>query len=140
MLFHSAFRVPRVGRLDAVIPDLMWWIGASVLLVGSFLVVPADLPMFDLCLFHAVTGFPCPGCGLTRSLCCISHGAFGPAWTQNPFGYVLYPVLLAVFFWPLTGRSFAKAMSRFIKRRACSYGLLFLVTLMLTFDLWRISR
>ena len=35
---------------------------------------PADEPRFNLCLFRAVTGLPCPGCGMTRAFCALSHG------------------------------------------------------------------
>ena len=44
----------------------------------------------DICAFHALTGIPCPGCGMTRAFRAIGHGAFAQAWRLNPFAFPLY--------------------------------------------------
>jgi hypothetical protein len=94
------------------------------------------MPSTDLCLFHYLTGLPCAGCGLTRSICAISHGMFAQALTYNPFGYVFYAGLLWVLVWPAAARSVTPA--RLIASRRFQYGLLALALLMLSFNLWRI--
>ncbi|MHC5038921.1 MAG: DUF2752 domain-containing protein [Planctomycetota bacterium] len=47
------------------------------------------------CLFRALTGAPCPLCGLTRSFVSLSHGDFKAAFLFHPFGPVLYLAFIA---------------------------------------------
>jgi hypothetical protein len=51
----------------------------------------SELPGLVLCPFRAVTGLPCPGCGMTRAFCSIGHGEFTRAFGYNalaPFVFV----------------------------------------------------
>lgn len=51
----------------------------------------SDLPGVVLCPFRAVTGLPCPGCGMTRAFCSIGHGDFAGAFGYNalaPFVFI----------------------------------------------------
>ena len=68
---------------------------APVVLLVSFVMPSAGLPA-TLCWFHNVTGLPCPGCGLTRSLANISHGHPVDAFGYHPFGPLLYALLVAL--------------------------------------------
>lgn len=43
-----------------------------------------------VCLFNAVTGIPCPGCGLTRSLRLALRGNFAESFAMHP---LLLPTL-----------------------------------------------
>src|SRR3954467_15254793 len=43
------------------------------------------------CMFLKMTGCPCPGCGLTRSVMAMMHGQVGESLRWHPLG----PVLLA---------------------------------------------
>ena len=58
------------------------------------------LPMrgfsFSLCPFHWITGIPCFGCGLTRSVCSISSGHILAALEYHPFGLVAYALLIGL--------------------------------------------
>ena len=45
------------------------------------------------CLFHAVTGLKCPGCGVTRMCLALLRGDWGAAWAANPVLLILLPVL-----------------------------------------------
>lgn len=73
-------------------------IGAGGLVIAALL--PAggieDGPV--LCPFRALTGLPCPGCGLTRSWVYLMHGDIGSSLASNWFGPVLIlaVVVLAV--------------------------------------------
>lgn len=41
-----------------------------------------------LCLFRLVTGLPCPGCGITRSVVDLVHGDLAASLHHHPFGFV----------------------------------------------------
>jgi hypothetical protein len=49
--------------------------------------------LFPPCLFHAITGLHCPGCGLTRALHALLNGDLAGAWAMNP---LLLPGLFAL--------------------------------------------
>jgi hypothetical protein len=69
---------------------------AFAVLIGSFIMPPNGIG-FALCWFKNMTGLPCPGCGLTRSIACITHLHFGEAVHYHPFGPVVYVLaILAV--------------------------------------------
>ena len=49
-----------------------------------------------LCPFRAITGLPCPGCGLTRSWVYAAHGWWEQSIASNAFGLVLVAAVLAL--------------------------------------------
>ena len=51
-------------------------------------------PWLPGCLFHQMTGFSCPGCGMTRATCAVLHGHPGEALRLNALGMVLVPLTL----------------------------------------------
>ncbi len=59
----------------------------------------AHLP--SLCPFYALTGLPCPGCGLTRSFVCLGHGQFLQSLHWHPLGLALYGVCIGL--WAVRG-------------------------------------
>lgn len=83
------------------------------------------------CPMLLTTGFPCPGCGMTRAVLCVFLGKWENAFYLNPvsFGLALFlilfvifrylcgkdPVFLKVFFWILIGLVFVRYI----------YGMLF---------------
>ena len=54
------------------------------------------LPPFSLCLFHELTGIPCPGCGMTRALLCFGQLKIEQAVRFNPFSI---PLVIAMIFY-----------------------------------------
>jgi hypothetical protein len=68
----------------------------SVLVVLVSFVFPVSGLGFDLCVFHATTGLPCPGCGLTRGLSALSQGQFFAALQLHPFVFLLWPTFALV--------------------------------------------
>jgi len=73
---------------------------AFVVLGLSFIFCCDSLPSVDMCLFHAATGLECPGCGITRAFCAISHGQFALAWGFNPFAYPFYALAVIALLFP----------------------------------------
>ena len=40
----------------------------------------------DLCVFHRLTGWDCPGCGMGRSLALLIQGRWRDSWNMHPLG------------------------------------------------------
>lgn len=81
--------------------DLFLAIGATVVLLVSVFYAPDEPPGLSVCTFYTATGLPCPGCGLTRAFCCISHLRWGDAWSFNPFGFAWYAATLFLVIRPV---------------------------------------
>lgn len=47
-----------------------------------------------VCLTHAVTGFPCPGCGSYRALGLFMEGRWLEAWFMQPLMTLLYTAVV----------------------------------------------
>jgi hypothetical protein len=76
--FHWRPLIP--GEAD---PELLWGsaLGASALIAAAWL--RSDFPT-PLCSLHALTGIPCPTCGMTRATIALLHGDFAGALKWNP--------------------------------------------------------
>ena len=46
------------------------------------------------CFFRKVTGYDCPGCGMTRATYALLHGRIADAFRFNPVGMVLFPLAM----------------------------------------------
>jgi hypothetical protein len=55
-----------------------------------------DESLLPLCLFHALTGLHCPGCGTARALHLILHGRLWAGFRMNPLAVAAAPFLFAV--------------------------------------------
>ena len=75
------------------------------------------------CIFRSVTGFPCPGCGMTRAVFCIITLDIPSAAHYHPMVFFL-PILF-LFIWK-DGRLFRSC--RLNSAVLISIGVLFLVT------------
>ncbi len=56
-------------------------IALLALIAGRF---PPVVSLAPSCVFHALTGAPCPTCGGTRSIVLLSHGNVVSAFLMNP--------------------------------------------------------
>ncbi|MCB9597028.1 MAG: DUF2752 domain-containing protein [Sandaracinaceae bacterium] len=102
-----------------------WSTGLATVMLAISFALPAGgtglgIPM---CWLKALTGVPCPGCGLTRSITNISHLHFAEAALYHPFGFPLYLlalVLVVALVWPRARRAFVRLLIRndVIARRA----------------------
>lgn len=81
------------------------WGSLVALLLAACL--PPDGAGIPVCFFHAVTGLPCPGCGLTRALSSLIQGHPASAFSYHPFAFIVLPLfamLAAHNFLPLPVR------------------------------------
>ncbi|HEV2837474.1 MAG TPA: DUF2752 domain-containing protein [Pyrinomonadaceae bacterium] len=62
-----------------------------------FLFEPGRSGFFPVCVFRALTGLTCPGCGTTRALHEITHGHFKAAFMLNPLLLLASPFLIYAF-------------------------------------------
>jgi hypothetical protein len=58
-----------------------------------FFTDPATATVYPFCVFHALTGLYCPGCGSLRCLHQLLHGHFIEALDLNPLTVMLLPFL-----------------------------------------------
>lgn len=63
--------------------------------------LPGASQNYTLCLFHQLTGLPCPACGTGRGMVCILHGEFLQAWMFNPFSFIVLAFGLMAVTWML---------------------------------------
>ena len=102
----TGFR-PRRGALrpDAVLRAAIVAVFAAMLLSGvAFCCFGIDalalsLPL-PLCPFRAITGIPCPGCGMTHAFLLLSQLRVGEALAANAAA----PLLLAAMLWGMLRR------------------------------------
>jgi hypothetical protein len=107
---------------------------AVCLLLG--IVLP--LPLFPACFFKTITGISCPGCGLTRAICAISHGRIADAWHWHPFSFIFYGGALFIIFFPMLASFMQDSRSLMSRCNQASAKLaLPLVIAMILFWLWR---
>ncbi len=107
----------------------------GVLLVS--LVLPAGgFSGIDTCAFHSLTGLSCPGCGLTRAFCAISHGQYRDAWSLHPFSFPLYAAVLVGLGAPWLSHCFSAVTGR-KTTVALRLGFFTLAVAMLIYGGWR---
>jgi Protein of unknown function (DUF2752) len=95
-----AHLVPTAGLRAICSPGEVSWKGGvagSILALLYVYPLPA-LPHYGLCVFHWLTGSPCPFCGLTRSLSFLAHGRWDLAVSFHPLGPLVFGLLLALLF------------------------------------------
>lgn len=81
----------RISTADVVAAGGVAGIGVSFLLSPEHI---EDGPV--ICPFRALTGLPCPGCGLTRSWVYAAHGWWRESFAANAFGMVVVAALVAL--------------------------------------------
>ncbi len=67
-------------------------IGAAALLGGAYALVCSLLGFGIPCPFYTLTGWKCPGCGVSRMCLCLLRLDFSGAWRANPVLLALLPV------------------------------------------------
>lgn len=117
----------------------MFSLAAAAALLASFLLPPESLPGFEVCSFKSLTGLPCPGCGLTRGFCAVSHGRFAEATAFNAFSIPLYGLALLLLASPWLVRRFPGLAGRVAQRRLFRAGGV-LAAAMAVYGIWRMMN
>ena len=78
----------------------------ALLIIIAAAILLLILPSFYRCPFYAVTGIPCPGCGVTRGAYHLLHLDFARAWKANPCVYLVAIYAAGFFFCLLWGRTY----------------------------------
>jgi hypothetical protein len=78
-------------------------IGTFILLCGIDLLVFSITGHGIPCAFRLLTGYLCPGCGITHACIAILHGDLQGAFRDNALSVTLLPVLLFYFAVKLVG-------------------------------------
>ncbi len=112
---------------------------AGAVLIASALVPADNFPDLLPCPFKLLTGWPCPGCGLTHAFCDISHGNLARAWADNPFGILFYALALMCLVWPLLVARFPSVGNIPARCRMAYWAPASLVVAMWAFDAARIA-
>jgi hypothetical protein len=94
-------QLPSPGRVHLQAEDIV--VGAAaVLLAGACLISPASSTTGPiLCPFRALTGLPCPGCGMTRAWVAAAHGHVVDSFLYNPYGLAFFLIAAFLVAWRL---------------------------------------
>ena len=61
---------------------------------------PDEVPVFPRCVFFALTGYHCAGCGTLRAIHCLLNGNVNAALAMNPLLVVSIPFLGVMLLYP----------------------------------------
>lgn len=83
-------RAERISRMAALL-------AAMAVAVGLALLDPSATALNRFtCPFLAITGLPCPFCGLTRATHHLLNGDWSRSWSLNPLAFPIALILLAL--------------------------------------------
>jgi Protein of unknown function (DUF2752) len=72
--------------------------GGMVAIAAAWPLLPAHPPL--ACPLRALTGIPCPLCGMTRAVVAAAHGHLGTSLAFNPAGIVVLVVAVVAILRP----------------------------------------
>lgn len=93
-----------------------------------------------VCLFRALTGLPCPGCGTTRAVSALCAGDFSTAWQLNPVGLMTVVMLAAAFIQPNWARPANNALTHLGTQMGTVRTSLLILTILILLWTWNLSR
>lgn len=106
----------------------------AVVLIAVFLFDPSQARWMPKCVFHALTGWQCPGCGFTRALHAVMHGHPLQALRYNYFFIISIPLAIAVAFTSWSHSRMAHRLKPIVQGRSVILGYVAL------FFVWWIAR
>ena len=129
---------PTTGRRLAALLKRPGVFSLAVLIVAALVPPPGNnsahlLGLPTLCPLRALTGVPCPGCGITRALCLWAHGRFSEAVT------VYHPVVPLVFAGLVAAAGYGLICGKAFPDRVVTGYCVFVSTIMLAIWAARLS-
>ena len=127
----TTIAAPSVTAAPAPRRTWMWLRLAALVAVPATLWSVARyvaLPPVTLCLFERMTGRPCPGCGMTRSVLELSQGGVAASLRMHPLGLVLAALAAGALFGTILGLiRGGDPVARFLERRGTTLVLALIV-------------
>ncbi len=71
--------------------------GILFLIFLAYYVINRLTGLYIPCVFRLLTGYQCPGCGVTRMLFSILHFQFEDAFHYNPLVFIYLPFIIAYY-------------------------------------------
>ncbi len=103
------------ARLEAVLFS-RHSIGLAQLILALSVVLPPKGLGITVCWLQAISGLPCPGCGLTRSVTSLTHGHLESALRYHPFGILVWLLAVILASWPLWGQQLRRRCFDWLRR------------------------
>jgi hypothetical protein len=89
------------------------------------------IPLPGICMFRSITGLPCPGCGLGRSMVAAVHGELARSLEYHRLGFFVLAYIFLQFIYCGSVLAFPKLRQRFLRfEPILNRGLIFLGVLM----------
>lgn len=82
-----------VSRQRRIIVAAAVMVAVALIILYAF--VDPEGGMMPRCMFKALTGWDCPGCGSQRAFHALLHGRIGEAWRMNPALFIMVPLAAA---------------------------------------------
>jgi len=100
---------------------------------------------FTVCPIKNISGYPCPSCGSTRSVLMLMEGNLTSAINANPFGIIIFLVLMIGPIWLIFDYGFKKESlwkfyqdaEAFIRKKRVA---IFLIVLVLANWIWNLNK
>ncbi len=115
------------------IPGWIFAVAGVALLALYYIFNPATSQWAPKCMFHAVTGLDCPGCGSQRMLHALIHGDFAAAWSANPFLLCAAPAIILL----IIAAARRTRFPRLYQRLNSPVAIAVYVVLLLGWTVWR---
>ena len=140
---------------SSVAPHYVIFMACFCLLAGAIIITPPDsttnhlelggISLPQTCIFKNLTGLPCPGCGLSRSVVAAAHGDIGMSLKHHRLGLLTLFYIVLQFMYCLGIIVVPKWWTRifpsgkFLNRGIVVLGALFMLNWILTLVLMRMS-
>lgn len=96
----------------------------------------------SVCVYKNITGFPCPGCGMTRSTISLFKGDFFQSIMWNPLAIVVNIMAITAILWMSYNLIFTKEPSfdKIIRRKISPLYIILIVLIVIANWIWNFYK